>query len=151
MEMLDVLISLLALIALEVVLGIDNIIFISILSDKLPEGERRISCGNWDRAGNGHAPRSLLAVISWVMKLETDFITIAGMGFSGKEMILLVGGIFLLYKSTREIFHMTETLKEARRIRNAIRSAPCSVRSCGGSGFSLDPSLPLSEWSINYG
>lgn len=114
MEVLDILISLLALIALEVVLGIDNIIFISILSDKLPEGQR----DKLRKLGIGLAMvmrLGLLTVISWVMKLETDLITIAGKGFSGKEMILLIGGVFLLYKSTREIFHMTETVVEGKK------------------------------------
>lgn len=107
MEVLDIALALLTLIALEVVLGIDNIIFIGILADKLPEGER----DKLRKLGIGMAMvmrLGLLTVISWVMKLDADLITIAGEGFSGKELILLLGGAFLLYKSTREIFHMTE-------------------------------------------
>lgn len=100
-------IAFLTLTALELVLGIDNIIFISILADKLPEGER----DKLRRLGIGLAMvmrLGLLTVISWVMKLESDLFTVWGMGFSGKELILLVGGVFVLYKATREIFHMTE-------------------------------------------
>lgn len=111
MEFLDIALALLTLIALEVVLGIDNIIFIGILSDKLPAGER----DKLRRVGIGLAMvmrLGLLTVIAWVMRLNTDVITIAGEGFSGKELILLGGGLFLLYKSTREIFHMTEKPKE---------------------------------------
>jgi len=107
MEVLDTIIALLTLITLEVVLGIDNIIFITILSDKLPPEQR----DRLRRLGIGVAMvmrLGLLAVISWVMKLETDLFTVGGMGFTGKELILLVGGVFLLYKATREIFHMTE-------------------------------------------
>lgn len=111
MEVLDITIALLTLIALEVVLGIDNIIFIGILSDKLPEGER----DKLRKVGIGLAMvmrLGLLTVISWVMKLNTDLFTVWGQGFNGKELILLVGGVFLLYKSTREIFHMTEKPRE---------------------------------------
>jgi predicted tellurium resistance membrane protein TerC len=110
MEVLDTIIALLTLITLEVVLGIDNIIFISILSDKLPEGQR----DKLRRLGIGLAMfmrLGLLLVISWIMKLEADLFTLGGKGFSGKELILLVGGVFLLYKATREIFHMTEQVR----------------------------------------
>jgi predicted tellurium resistance membrane protein TerC len=107
MEIFDTLIALLTLITLEVVLGIDNIIFISILADKLPEGQR----DKLRRLGIGLAMvmrLALLAVISWVMKLDADLFTVLGQGISGKELILLVGGVFLLYKATREIFHLSE-------------------------------------------
>jgi len=118
MEVLDISIALLTLIALEVVLGIDNIIFISILSDKLPEGDR----DKLRRLGIGMAMvmrLGLLTVISWIMKLESDFITVWGKGFSGKELILLLGGVFLLYKATREIFHMTESVEGEKE--NSVR------------------------------
>ena len=107
METLDIIIALITLITLEVVLGIDNIIFIGILSSKLPEGQR----DKLRKLGIGLAlvmRLGLLTVISWVMQLDTDLFTVWGQGFSGKELILLVGGVFLLYKATREIFHMTE-------------------------------------------
>jgi len=121
MEVLDIVIALATLITLEVVLGIDNIIFISILSDKLPEGQR----DKLRKLGIGLAMfmrLGLLAVISWIMKLETDLFTIAGMGFSGKELILLVGGVFLLYKATREIFHMTEQARKKEGSNGATHS-----------------------------
>jgi predicted tellurium resistance membrane protein TerC len=107
MEILDTLIALLTLITLEVVLGIDNIIFISILADKLPEGQRE----KLRQLGIGLAMvmrLALLAVIAWVMKLDTDLFTVFGEGITGKELILLVGGVFLVYKATREIFHLSE-------------------------------------------
>ncbi|MCU0320593.1 MAG: TerC family protein [Flavobacteriales bacterium] len=107
MEILDTLIALLTLITLEVVLGIDNIIFISILADKLPEGQR----DRLRQLGIGLAMvmrLALLAVIAWVMKLDADLFTVFSEGITGKELILLVGGVFLLYKATREIFHLSE-------------------------------------------
>ncbi|HPF91067.1 MAG: TerC family protein [Flavobacteriales bacterium] len=107
MELLDITVALLTLITLEVVLGIDNIIFISILADRLPEDQR----DKLRRLGIGLAMvlrLALLTVLSWIMKLDTELFTIAGQGFTGKELILLLGGIFLLYKATRELGHMTE-------------------------------------------
>jgi predicted tellurium resistance membrane protein TerC len=105
-------ISLLTLIALEVVLGIDNIVFISILSARLPENEqpkaRRIGIllAMVMRIG-------LLAVISLIMKLEKDLFNIFNRGFSGKDLILIAGGLFLLYKSVKEIHHKMEGEKES--------------------------------------
>ncbi len=111
MEVFDIAIALLTLIALEVVLGIDNIIFIGILSDKLPEGQRD-KLRKWGIGLAMVMRLGLLTAISWVMTLDTDLFTVWGQVFSGKELILLVGGVFLLYKATREIFHMTEKLKD---------------------------------------
>lgn len=107
MELLDITIALLTLITLEVVLGIDNIIFISILADRLPADQR----DRLRRMGIGLAMvlrLALLTVLSWIMKLDAELFTIAGHGITGKELILLLGGIFLLYKATRELGHMTE-------------------------------------------
>ncbi len=107
MEILDTLTALLTLITLEVVLGVDNIIFISILADKLPENQR----DKLRTLGIGLAMVMrlvLLAVISWIMKLDRDLFTVFGQGISGKELILLGGGAFLLYKATRELYHMSE-------------------------------------------
>jgi len=106
MEILDIIIALLTLITLEVVLGIDNIIFISILADKLPEVQR----DKLRKLGIGLAMvmrLALLAVIAWIMKLDTDVFTLFGQGISGKELILLGGGVFLIYKATRELFHLS--------------------------------------------
>src|SRR5690606_32118477 len=105
--MADVLIPLLTLIALEVVLGIDNIIFISILADKLPEN-RRAKLRLWGIGLAMVMRLILLAIISWILKLDQDLFTLFGMSFTGKELILIAGGLFLLYKSTKEIYHKTE-------------------------------------------
>ena len=107
MNITDIILPLTTLIVLEVILGIDNIIFISILADKLPEEKRH----RLRQLGIGLAMIMrlvLLTVISWVMKLDTELFSIFGHGISGKEIILLAGGTFLLYKSTREIFLHTE-------------------------------------------
>ncbi|MBX2971708.1 MAG: TerC family protein [Flavobacteriales bacterium] len=111
MEVLDIIIALLTLITLEVVLGIDNIIFISILADRLPEGQR----DKLRKLGIGLAMvlrLALLALISWIMKLDVQLVELFGHGFTGKDLILFFGGIFLLYKATRELGHMTEEAVE---------------------------------------
>ena len=103
----QIFVSLLTLIALEVVLGIDNVIFISILAARLPEAQQKKA----RRLGLLLAAVlriGLLLIISLIMKLESDLFTLFGKGFSGKELILIAGGLFLLYKSTKEIYHKME-------------------------------------------
>ena len=105
--MIESIIPLISLIALEIILGIDNIIFISILADKLPEKDRN-KLRYW---GIGLAMLMrllLLAAISWILKLDQTLFTINEIDFSGKGLILIVGGLFLIYKSTKEIYHKTE-------------------------------------------
>jgi predicted tellurium resistance membrane protein TerC len=104
---LDAIVPLLSLIALEVILGIDNIVFISILSDKLPP-QQRSKLRYWGLGLAMVIRLALLAVISWILKLDTVLFTVFDIGISGKGIILIAGGIFLLYKSTKEIFHKTE-------------------------------------------
>jgi predicted tellurium resistance membrane protein TerC len=109
--MTDAIIPLLSLIALEVILGIDNIIFISILADKLPENQRA-KLRYWG-IGLAMAMRlCLLAVISWILQLDKTLFTLLDIDFSGKGLILIGGGLFLIYKSTKEIYHKTETTLE---------------------------------------
>ncbi len=109
--MTEAIIPLLSLIALEVILGIDNIIFISILADKLPESQRNklrylgISLAMVMRL-------CLLAVISWILKLDQRLFSLFEIDFSGKGLILIFGGLFLIYKSTKEIYHKTEVSKD---------------------------------------
>ncbi len=89
--------------ALEIVLGVDNIIFISILVGRLPPAQRDLA----RRLGLGFAMVSRLALLfslSWVMGLKADLFFVAGMGISGRDLVLLLGGIFLLYKASHEIF-----------------------------------------------
>lgn len=108
----DALIALLTLTVMEVVLGIDNIVFISILSGKLPEEQR-------PRArviGLGVAMISriaLLFAISWVIGLTAPLFTVFGFTLSGRDLILLGGGLFLLWKATTEIHHRLEGESES--------------------------------------
>lgn len=103
----EIIISLLTLVGLEVVLGIDNIIFISILAGKLPLSQRK----NAIRYGLLLAMVSrlaLLSLISLIMQLKADLFTVFGFGISGKDIILIIGGLFLMYKSSTEIYHKLE-------------------------------------------
>jgi predicted tellurium resistance membrane protein TerC len=100
-------IPLLSLIALEVILGIDNIIFISILSDKLPENQRD-QLRYWGIALAMLMRLCLLAFISWILQLDQNLFSVYEIKFSGKGIILIIGGLFLIYKSTKEIYHKSE-------------------------------------------
>jgi len=105
--MLDAIIPLISLISLEVILGIDNVIFISILSDKLPDSQRN-KLRYWGLGLAMVMRLILLTLISWILKLDQNLFTLFEINFSGKGLILIAGGLFLIYKSTVEIYHKTE-------------------------------------------
>ena len=106
--MTDVIIPLISLIALEVILGIDNIIFISILADKLPESQRN-KLRYWGLGLAMVMRLILLAFISWILQLDQVLFSLFGVDFTGKGIILILGGLFLIYKSTKEIYLKSET------------------------------------------
>jgi predicted tellurium resistance membrane protein TerC len=96
--------ALVTLVVMEVVLGIDNLIFISILSNKLPEHQRSKA----RRVGISLAlvmRLALLASIAWIVGLVQPVFTAFGHGFSWRDLILVAGGLFLVWKATREIHH----------------------------------------------
>ena len=100
-------IALVTLVAMEVVLGIDNLIFISILSNKLPENERARA----RRLGIGAAlimRLLLLATISWITQLTTPVFSAFGHAYTWKDLILIGGGLFLVWKATKEIHHTVD-------------------------------------------
>jgi predicted tellurium resistance membrane protein TerC len=100
-------IALATLTALEIVLGIDNIVFISILSDRLPHDQQsRARLIGLALAMFGRV--ALLLSIAWIMRLTTDLFRILGEGFSGRDLILIAGGLFLIGKSTFEIHEKME-------------------------------------------
>lgn len=114
--MLESIVPLLSLIALEVILGIDNIIFISILADKLPEKDRN-KLRFWGIGLAMVMRLLLLAFISWILKLDTTLFTLFDTDFTGKGIILIVGGLFLIYKSTKEIYAKTEALNSENNVK----------------------------------
>ncbi|RWK51694.1 MAG: TerC family protein [Mesorhizobium sp.] len=100
-------VALLTLIVLEVVLGIDNLIFISILTNKLPETQRARA----RRIGISAAlimRLVLLATISIIVQLTAPVFTAFGHGFSWRDLILIAGGLFLVWKATKEIHHTVD-------------------------------------------
>ncbi len=109
--MTEFIVPLISLILLEVILGIDNIIFISILSDKLPDHQRN-KLRYWGLGLAMIMRLILLTVIAWILKLDNTLFTLFEVDFSGKGLILISGGLFLIYKSTKEIYHKTEISME---------------------------------------
>ncbi len=105
--MFNALIPLVTLIGLELILGIDNIIFISILADKLPEKQRN-TLRVWGILLAMLLRLGLLATISFVLKLDATLFQVLDIDISGKGMILIAGGLFLIFKSTKEIYQKTE-------------------------------------------
>jgi predicted tellurium resistance membrane protein TerC len=100
--MTEIVVALITLTVLEIVLGIDNIIFISILAGKLPPEQQ----GRARRVGLAGAMLTrigLLAVLAWIIRLNTPLFHVLGRPFSGRDLVLIAGGLFLLFKSTREI------------------------------------------------
>ncbi|MEM7185812.1 MAG: TerC family protein [Bacteroidota bacterium] len=103
----DIWTAFITLCALEIVLGIDNLVFISILSNKLPKEQQAKA----RRLGLSLAlimRVALLFSISWIMGLTKDLFEIASIGISGRDIILLLGGLFLIYKSVKEIHEKFE-------------------------------------------
>ena len=102
--------ALVTLVVMEVVLGIDNLIFISILSNKLPpEHRQRVR-----RIGISLAlimRLALLSMIAWIVSLTAPVFTVMDNAFSWKDMILIAGGLFLLWKATKEIHHSVDPSK----------------------------------------
>ena len=96
--------ALAALIAMEVVLGIDNLIFISILTNKLPEHQRE-RARRIGIAGALVLRLLLLATVSFIVQLTEPVATVFGQGFSWRDIILIAGGLFLVWKATKEIHH----------------------------------------------
>jgi predicted tellurium resistance membrane protein TerC len=97
--------------ALEIVLGIDNIIFISILVGRLP-AELRDKARRLGLAFAMLTRLALLFTLSWVMGLTSDLFTVLGQGISGRDIVLLLGGLFLLYKASHEIFVEVEAREQ---------------------------------------
>jgi predicted tellurium resistance membrane protein TerC len=117
----EALIALLTLTVLEIVLGIDNIIFISIMAGKLPAHQqaRARSIG----LGFALITRVLLLLsLSWVIRLTNPLFTILGQEISGRDLILIIGGLFLLAKSTHEIHERLEGVEEKQPVHKAVAS-----------------------------
>ncbi len=119
-------VALATLIALEVVLGVDNIIFLSILVGRLPEHERQrarligLSLAMVMRV-------ALLLSIAWVMQLTEPLFTVLARGVSGRDLILILGGLFLLWKSVHEIHNSLEGRDEPQEQGTSAATAPAAA------------------------
>jgi len=141
--------ALITLTLLEIVLGIDNVIFITILVDRLPEKDRKFARNMGLGLAMG-ARLILLASISWIMTLKDDVFSIplhpmiidslegnlgdahlvndmGVMGISIKDLILIFGGLFLIWKSTKEIHHKLEAASESSNAAKAIKASITAI------------------------
>ncbi len=119
----EIVAALVSLTAMEIVLGIDNIIFISILSTRLPEEQRRKA----RLIGLALAMLTrilLLFSLSWVMSLKATLFTLFNHGFSGRDLVLIGGGAFLVAKATKEIHEKIEGMEDEEL---AMKSRPSFV------------------------
>jgi predicted tellurium resistance membrane protein TerC len=144
--------SLLTLSALEIVLGIDNLIFLSILAARLPPAQQArarqvgLVLALAMRLG-------LLATISWIMGLTAPVLAVAGHDFSWRDLILIGGGLFLVYKGTQEIHARIEGEDEhgAGSLRDTRASrAPSSRSACSTSSFRWTASSPPWGWPTSF-
>lgn len=113
-------VALITLIILEVVLGIDNLIFISILTNKLPPEQQAPA----RRLGIGAAlimRLVLLATISFIVQLTAPVFTLFGHGFSWRDLILIAGGLFLVWKATTEIHHTVDPVDHEAAVSSALK------------------------------
>lgn len=117
----QVIIALVTLIALEIVLGIDNIVFISILAGKLPEAQQP-RARQLGLAAAMITRVLLLLSISWVIGLTAPLVNVFGFTVSGRDLILLAGGLFLIYKSTKEIHLRLEGEEEHHKATTVVPS-----------------------------
>ena len=114
-------IGLLTLTLLEIVLGVDNIIFISILAGKLPQ-EQRARARRLGLMGAFVSRILLLLSIAWVVRLTAPLFSVLGVDISGRGLILILGGLFLIGKATHEIHDKLEGEKETGEAKKAARS-----------------------------
>ncbi|WBU37323.1 TerC family protein [Homoserinibacter sp. YIM 151385] len=103
----DLVVAFLTLFILEIVLGVDNVIFISILASKLPV-EQQAKARNLGLLLALVTRIGLLFAASWIIGLTDDLFAVFGMGFSGRDLILIAGGLFLVYKAVKEIHEKLE-------------------------------------------
>jgi predicted tellurium resistance membrane protein TerC len=120
MDWLDIILSLSALIVLEIVLGVDNLVFLSILTEKLPVKKRK-KARRWGLTFAWVTRLILLASATWLTKLTTPIIQFHEFSFSIRDLFLLIGGGFLIAKATHEIHF------EVAQLENEPKTTPARV------------------------
>lgn len=121
MEFLDIGVSLIVLVILEIVLGIDNLVFLAVLTEKLPR-EQRKNARRWGLTFAWVTRLLLLASAVWLSKLTRPLFSLFAFSFSARDIFLMLGGIFLLLKATQEIhnevnsYHGVEGEKPVKKV-----------------------------------
>jgi predicted tellurium resistance membrane protein TerC len=123
----ETLIALATLTFLEIVLGVDNIIFISILASRLP-ASRQLSARRLGLLLAMGTRLLLLLSLSWIIKLTAPLVTLWAHELSGRDLILILGGLFLLFKSTHEIHARLEGTDESATARRAVSFASVLIQ-----------------------
>ena len=121
------LLALVTLTFLEIILGVDNVIFISILSGKLPEGEQR-RARRMGLVAAMFMRIALLMSIAWIIRLTASLFTVRAHEISGRDLIMLVGGLFLIGKATLEIHERLEGEEHPSKVRSAPSFAAVIVQ-----------------------
>ncbi|RAH97645.1 hypothetical protein DLJ53_27725 [Acuticoccus sediminis] len=114
------------LVVLEIVLGVDNVIFLSIVSNRLPEAQRA-RARQVGLIGALVLRILLLASIAWIVSLSQPFVTVAGFGLSWRDVILIAGGLFLIYKAATEIHAEVEGEEPEEHASGAASAGMASV------------------------
>lgn len=122
MEFIDIIISACALIVLEIVLGIDNLIFLSILTSRLPK-EKRKKASRWGLTFAWVTRIALLLSVIWIVHLTQPLFHIYSLAFSWRDLFLFIGGCFLITKATQEIRQEIEPKKIRHLAQNAKTAA----------------------------
>ena len=149
---LDIFFSIVALIILEIVLGIDNLVFLSILTEKLPREDRK-RARYWGLTFAWVTRLMLLASAVWLVKLTQPFLIIGQFSFSVRDLFLFAGGAFLIFKATQEIhFEVGESPAEQKNIRSAAVTIHAVVIQIGLMDiiFSLDSVLTAIGLTDNF-
>lgn len=152
MGIVEIVSGIIALIILEIVLGIDNLVFLSILTQKLPK-EQRKRARRWGLTFAWITRLMLLASVVWLAKLTKPFLVWASFSFSVRDLFLFGGGAFLIAKATQEIhFEVAETKTEQKNIRLAPTTFRAVVVQVGLMDiiFSLDSVLTAIGLTNNF-
>lgn len=152
MAFLDIFVSIIALIILEIILGIDNLVFLSILTEKLPKADRK-RARRWGLTFAWVTRLLLLGAAVWLAKLSTPFLTFNDFSFSIRDIFLFIGGSFLIFKATQEIhYEVGETKSEKKESLGGVVSFQGVVIQIGLMDiiFSLDSVLTAIGLTNNY-
>src|SRR3989338_9627719 len=148
--MFDLLVSLIVLTILEIILGVDNLVFIAVASSRLPEKQQKAA----RRLGLTLAwlMRLLLLLLAvWIAQLETSLFSLRGIAFSARDVLFIVGGLFLLVKGTREIHLEIDVAEDKKQDRKMTTfSATVAQIALLDIIFSLDSVMTSVGLTLNF-